>query len=76
MKVWILSLLFVDPPPQKKKINKIGINRPRPSRDLYSNSKYNQQQKVWIWGLTPPPPFGQNPYFHFFVLDELPTVSI
>ena len=30
-------------------------------------------KKVWIWGLTPSPPFGQNTYFHFFFFnDDLP----
>ena len=45
---------------------KIGINRPRPSQDFYLNTTKINTKKIWIWGLTPPPPLDEIHTFIFF----------
>ena len=48
--------------------SKIGINRPRLSPVCF---QYYQNQSLDL-GFDPSHPFGQNPYFHFFLNEDLP----
>ena len=64
MKVWISSKLFQTPPLPPKVQTK---NRIKFFCDQIKQFYQNEIPKVQIRGLTPYPPFRQNPYFNFFL---------
>ena len=74
MKVWISSRLFVDPSPLKFG-SKNRYQSPETIPRFYFDTSKMKTKKVWIWGFTPPPPFEQNPYFHFHFFWWAPLLS-
>ena len=54
---------------------KIGINRPRPSPDFISILPKWRPKKFGFGVLPLPPPFEQNPYFHFHFFWWAPLLS-
>ena len=65
---------FSDPPPSRPKV--WTKNRIKFFRDQTKQFYQNEIQKVWIGGLTPPPPLDKIHTFIFFFFDDLPNSSI